>query len=519
MISLLLDPSSEHLKSYIPPFSGTWTTLPPQLLPDDTLQDSQNVTILQGRLRSRLGHVRYTPFNFTTHVLGSFMFVDVQNTKYPLASTATNLYRFTADWADVTGTVLTGNENAIPRMTSIQINTSVYLLYANGVNDVKFMEQNSTLQNITPYTDPDTDITSTIPTFTDICTSFSRIVGITPPYTVAWCDVLNDEYLSFRNWPALNQVVLSDTEDSLVAIRSLSTLGLAVYKEGNIFVGFPQSGSQANAFRFEHRGEYEGPAGVSAIVNVNGAHVYMTPTGRIGYFDGSTQEWICDGIWPFLQDDLDTAYANRISGVYNYRTSEIYFYYPRLGDEGLCKGMVIIDTPYPTAGINTYSYFLGNTELDVRNGLSVRLFNAATSPLIFAQNTESKYLSFSLEKDSYADDSRSFECSMTTGLFKPESLQNVPISVQGDIVRPIVEVLATRDSERGLVNVSALHSNLLESNGTLSQETETLDLTRDVISEYIGYNESGSYIGVKLEWDSDAKVEYKGCDVYGRRNI
>jgi hypothetical protein len=501
-ILLEKDSSSQLLKSYLPPFKGTWKTLPPYLLPDDAVQDSLNVTLRGGKLVARLGLESYNRENLGNKILGSFLTVDTTNAKFPLVSTKNKVFRLVNQkYQEITHNIpLNATDNSQVRMTSIQLGTSVYTLYANGVDTVKVISQvDYLLNNITPTS-------GSIPVLTDLCTSFSRIVGITPPYTVTWCDVVNDSYLNFRSWPSLNQIVLSDTEDSLVAIRPLGTLGLVVYKEGNIFVGFNQSGSNSQAFRFEHRGEFEGPAGINAIVNVDGVHMRMTPTGRIGIFDGTQNIWIADGLWPFLQDDLDTSYASRIFGVYSYKTAEVLFWYPRIGDNGECKGMIIIDLPYVLAGVTSYSYFLGRSNFACSNGLSVRLFQGNAFPLVFGDRNET----FILSKETPTDNGYFFPCSIKPGLFRP------PMNESGeDIYIPTVELYATRGNElSGTVDVKVLTSNTLENDGTESR-AERIDLTSTPVNEFIGFESEGSFLGLSLEWDSDAKFEYKGADLYG----
>ena len=520
MISYQNDPSARLLKTYFPPFKGTWKTLPSHLLPDDVLQDSMNVTLLSGKLRSRLGLLEFDTADFNTNIVGSFLFIDVGNSKFPIASTSTKLYKYDGGWMEMTGGLALMPATQV-KMASIQIGNSVYLLYANGTDTVKFSNNGAILQNITPYIDPVTGA-STIPILKDICTSFNRIVGFSPPYVVTWCSALTSSYLNFTNWPASNQTVLSDTEDSIVAIATLGTLNLAIYKEGNIFVGLAQAGSDSQAFRFEHRGQYEGPAGVQAVVKALGGHVYMTPTGRIGYFDGTQQQWLADGLWPFLQDDIDLTYAENIFGVYNYKTSEIYFWYPKVGDSGLLKGMVTLNTIYPTAGITTVSYFLGETAFHCSNGLSVPLFNASKNPLVFGNPTfpVNTHKTFSLDKDTYTDNNVSFQCSMKTGLFKPAPLAAISQGFtqskdNSDIYRPIIELYVERNVSKGLVTVSPLTSNSLENDGDLG-DFEVIDLTKMVPNEFIGSNNSGSFLGLNLSWDSLALVSYKGCDIYGR---
>jgi len=509
MITYQLDPNSELLKQYSLPLRGTWKTMPAHLLPDDVLQDSNNVSIIDGRLRARPGLKLFGTFEtdpFDASAIGSFLFISGDGTKYPLVSSPTKLYQLdSGTFTDITDTVTLDSGAEQVRMTSIQDGTSVYLLYANGKDELKFKTDDGDLSDITAHA-------GSIPVCTDICTTFSRIVGVTPPYTVQWCDVLNDTYLSFTNWPALNQVVLSDTEDAIVAIRALGTLGFVVYKEGNIFAGIAQGGAPSQAFRFEHRGEYEGPAGVQSIVNVTGLHVYFTRTGRVGAFDGSQHQWVCDGLWPFLRDDIDPQYVQNSFGVYNYKTNEVTFWYPRAGDSGALKGMLIINLAMPQAGIATNAYFKGESLVSVTNGLSVRLFDTGTQPFVFS--TEA----FTLDKDTFLDDSVSFECFITS----PLSRVTQPASITAkqkqapDIVRPIFEFYASRDETRNVVNITALTSNQLETDGTFS-ESVPVDLSVISPNEYIGFNETGGFIGFDARWASSALVEYKGCDVYVRR--
>jgi len=506
MIHLHKDPTARLLKSYLPPFKGTWTTLPSYILPDDALSSSLNTTLLGGLLRSRCGLKSYNSTNLGNKVLGSFLSVDTLNNKYPFCGTRNKVYRYVNNnWSDITSVIpLTASNDSVVRFTSLQLGTLVYVFYTNGTDPLKIISQSGyNLDNITA-------VSGSIPTMTDICTSFSRVVGITPPYTIQWCDAINNTYVSYQAWPSLNQAILADTEDSLVCIGSLGTLGVAVYKEGNIFVGIAQSGPNSQAFRFEHRGEYEGPANPNARVSVNGTHIYMTPTGRVGLFDGTQQAYICDGIWPTLQDTIDEENTNHIFGVYDYKTAQVTFWYPRVGDNGASLGMLTIDIPFPLAGIQSYSYFIGQSNFPCSNGLSIRLFQANSSPLIFGNNNQT----FTLDKHTYTDNLESFSCSAEPGLFRPTRVEGD--NDFSDIYKPIFEILATRDSSRGEVHISSVTSSMLENDGNLSQ-SQIMDLSKTHINDYIAFNSTGSFLGLKMEWDSTAKFEYKGANVYGRK--
>ncbi len=175
--------------------------------------------------------------------------------------------------------------------------------------------------------------------------------------------------------------------------------------------------------------------------------------------------------------------------------------------------MVIIPLPYPTAGIDSFSYFLGRCNIPCSNGLSVRYFNGTTHPFIF--DTDGKI--YQLDKNSYADNGFPFPCSFNTGLIRPARQENDP-NPHEDIYFPTFELYATRGSDlAGVVEVSALTSNMLENNGNISV-AEVVDLKYTPINEFISFNEvNGSMLGARFAWDSTAQFEFKALDIYGEK--
>ncbi len=542
MITYQLDATAEHVKTFLPPYKGTWKTLPSHLLPDDVLQDSNNTSLIEGILRSRPGLLSLDSFQFldtaspdparTTRIVGGIQFISILGSKYLVASSLQNIWikRDISDtWSILSvNYTLQGSSSYNVRMAMLQQGSNIYLLYVNGVQQLSYSTNLSTLTIITSVQPG----SLSAPIAKDICISFDRVVVMQPPFTIAWSESINDSFLAFTSWPALNQAILTQTTDALVAISPLGILNFAVYKEGNIYAAIAQGGPSSQAFRFEHRGEYEGPCCPNSVVNVNGRHVYMTPTGRVGMFDGSNHEWICDGVWPFLRKDIDRNYKQNVFGVYNYKLSEVTFWYPRKGDNGACKGMLCIDLPYPTAGISTFSYFLGISSFAVSYGLSIRLFKDIVSPIVFSNSsllpdTSTDVFSpkaFLLDENTYTDSTRPFTCSFSTGIFKPVSQIDQGNISQGKgkndtsgIYKPTIELYTTRDDTRGLVDLSPLVSNSLESSGDIL-ETDRVDLTQIYPNEYHGFNQAGSFIGLNLQWDARAKVEYKGAEVYVRKS-
>jgi hypothetical protein len=541
MITVHLDQSAEHLKTFLPPYKGTWKTLPSHLLPDDVLQDSNNVALIEGKLRSRPGLLALDTFQFldtlsndparTTRIHGGMVFINVLDSKFLIASSLQTVWlkRDTAStWSLLPSLVqLQGSSLYNIRMCSLQQGSNIYLLYANALQQLMVSNNLTTLTPITglqPGSLPP-------PVARDVCVSFDRVVVMQPPYTIAWSESISNNFTAFTNWPALNQAILTQTTDALVAINPLGVLNFAVYKEGNIYAAVAQGGPSSQAFRFEHRGEYEGPCCPNSIVNVNGSHMYMTPTGRVAIFDGSQHTWICDGLWPFLRQDIDRTFIQNVFGVYNYKLSEVTFWYPRKGDSGDCKGMLCIDLPYPSAGISTYAYFLGTSSFAVSYGLSIRRFTHMVSPVVFGcssllQDATTDVFpprAFLVDEDTYTDSTRPFTCSLSTGLFKPVSQVDQGNISQGKgksdlsgIYIPTIELYTTRDITKGFVDLSPLISNGLETNGD-REETDRVDLTQIFPNEYHGFNRAGSFLGMHLQWDSRSKVEYKGAEIYGRK--
>lgn len=201
------------------------------------------------------------------------------------------------------------------------------------------------------------------PRFTDIATIGDHIVGLLPPYGLGWGNIR-----TLDEWPDLNRKNVAETPDRVVTIVNQGPFGGVLYKRGSLWrVRFVGGTSEATAFSVDFAGEYTGPAGSAAVVNLDGVHLYMTRTGRVGLFDGSSHRWYCDGVWPSLKRIIDPQYAGRIFGVYDPNQHEVTFYYPRratirgvfVDDGGLPRGVLHIALPKET-GPYAQGAFLGH---------------------------------------------------------------------------------------------------------------------------------------------------------------
>lgn len=487
-LSFVLETSAKLLGRLSVPFKGTWKTLPSHLLPPDVLTDSLNVVIQSGELVSRAGLEPFDSFPTSSPVLGSMLYLDGMN-KYPIAATATKVYLYNGGWGALLGPTLATPANSPIRFTLFSTGSTFYFVLANG--DKLYYGNTGPYQELTPF------LGSLLPSITDITSSFNRLVMISPPYSIAWTNAL-----TIFEAPVLNTVFLADTPDPLVAIRNLGTLGFVVYKEASIYTAFAQGATSAAAFRFEFRGTYEGPANPNAVVDANGVHYGFTPSGRVFRFDGSRHDFIADGLWPTLREDIDSDYLHKIHGVYNYKTHEIYFWYPRVGDEGEVKGMLLINLPYPLSGVENFSYFLGSSAFSCTNSLGTALFQNIQSSFVFGNS-----YSYRLNHNHFFDaEGNEIPIRIQPGFISPQDQS---------IVQAIYQYYLRRGEGKGTISVHSIVSNMLETNMGESSQEEIIDLTTIVPNEYISTDSQGSFISFRIEANASDRVSYLGADIYG----
>jgi hypothetical protein len=234
----------------------------------------------------------------------------------------------------------------------------------------------------------------------------------------------------------------------------------------------------------------------------------MSDDGRIAVFDGQSDvQWIADGLWLFLQNDIDSSYAYKIFGVYDHRLHCVIFYYPRNGDNGLLKGMVIINLPLQGSGIDKYSAFLGISSIPVTYGCRKRFENQINRSVIFSSSVSDQQ-SFQLDELSQYDDETVFNCSFQTSLLPLPDLRHYHINV---------ESFLQRGTSYGGVTLKLVSSNALESlGGTINPNpAHMIDLAVIPIQEYYGFNIPTRWVGLNYSWLSTSTVRYGGAVMYG----
>ena len=497
---------------------GVLRDFPPFKLPPDALYDCLNVVFRNGTLLPRPGMSQLSPTDLGSRVTGAMQNATLasgafeptafENTAFLVFANADGTILvagankafwayFGGAWHNISAVPLTASDTFLAQFTTIQIGSTVWTLLTNGVDGPRQWD------NVSPT---DAQIAGTPPLFTDWTTASDRIVGIVPPYLIQWGNALN-----ITTWPALNFRVLSDTTDTLVAIENLGALGVAVYKRRSIWIGTAQGGLDSSFFSFQLRGQFEGPANPNTLINVNGAHYYMTKSGRIGVFDGVSQTWINDGILPIVSANIDVANMARAFGVYDPIFREVWFYYPTTADNtgttGNLTGVVVITLPHPFSyeGVFFHSCYAGKMAIPVTAGADRRLDTG--DRIIFGQNS-GKNLSY-LQADGISDDGVAY-----TGFFQvpPQMTKDGNIAqIDG------VETYAMYKAGQGPLTLRLGASPMLGNLTTTGFSTGvSLDLTIEpTLSPDVDANQRGRFVSLRYEFQSPILFNFYGARMMG----
>ena len=496
-MTLVREAGAKLIHQFTVPYKGTWQSVSANMLSPDSLYNSNNVFIRKGKLRERPGLSLLNSTVFDSPVKGGAMAVTPVQ-KRLLAFTESRLYTTisgSSSWVIDTSSLT--NVNPVD-VTFLETSSQYVAVIANGSQALKRWIEGSGVSSITASV-------GTVPVAKSVCTAARRIIYLIDPHTVGWT-----ASLTYDNYPALAIYKLAQTNDLAICVRSLSNLTFVVYKERSIYLARAQAGSDSSAFGFSEPIKVEGPAGIHAVCDVNGTHFYMTPNGRVAIFDGSQYpKWIADGLWLYLQGDIDPIYAKNIFAVFDYRLHTVTFHYPRITDTtGLMTGLLIINLPLEGSGIDSYPCFKGVTSKSVSFGYNYRFNEQIDRSLLFT-STSGDVQSFNFDENVRTDDEVNFDCSFQTGLFPLPEMRHSHISV---------ESFLERADGNGSVDIYAVASDALE-NETGTKELAsfiTIDLNNNPIQEYLGFNKPTRFFGLQYEWVSSSKVRYAGAALYGR---
>ena len=196
--------------------------------------------------------------------------------KVLLGITANRLYTLRstdANWViDTSGL---GNSGLVDT-TFIETASEYVGIIADGNTALRKWTASSGVTSITP-------VSGAIPSAISVCTVARKILALVDPHTLRWSNTL-----TYDDWPNANFNKIAQTNDIGIAVVPLSNLTFVVYKERSLYRGRAVSGPPSAAFAISEPLVIEGPAGLHAIVNAAGTHFYMTKSGRIAVFDGTS---------------------------------------------------------------------------------------------------------------------------------------------------------------------------------------------------------------------------------------
>ena len=259
-------------------------------------------------------------------------------------------------WTDIGGgVVFAGSRDDSYRFTSLAFGTPLqnYTFLVRGNQAPYYWDPSLAGGNIVA-------VPGSPANWKDATTVFDRIIGITDT-EVSWGEILQVD-----NWPAVNVKSLMETPDYCKAIRPFGNMNVIVFKERSIWKGLGNGeGTSAFSFRWQFAGYYEGPCGVNACDGTPLGYAYMTRNGRVGLYNGTKVDWIADQIWPLIRDDIDQTQVCRVFVRYREANHQVVCLYPRTGDGGRVRGILIIQLPQMESGVDKFACFNGSFEADV----------------------------------------------------------------------------------------------------------------------------------------------------------
>lgn len=481
------------------PKRGMIRSLPSHEIPQDAVFDASNVSLRGGRLTARAGLSEFSSTIFNGRPVGAFQYQAEDGTRTPVMVTANRIWGYVSGtWTDLTNTVLTGSANQLARMTILEFSSQTQLFITNGAD----------VPRVWTGTGSVSTVDSTSPKFTDVCTTADRIVGIIPPYKIAW-----GEALTFSVWPTLNARFAAETSDRVVAIQAFGPLGFLLFKEGSLWLGTFVGGSSATSFILQWRRDCEGPAGPGAVCKADGVWVYMTPSGRIAATDGSSFQWIGEGLQPYLNPEtgdatskIDSTNSPRTVASYDPKHQEVTFWYPRTGDGGECKGMVTVSMPKLDFGLPYFACFPGVTAVPISAAMTMRLSDQQDKILAFSSvaSTQKSYTMAS----GVGDAGVAFDGSWQTGL---QAVQGM-----GQYRMAHLEAYLERLAGYGTVTFKGVTSYALDTpGGTVETTGKSIDLATAAVRSETGRDLRGRYFGMRFNFTSASTPIWLGGRLLG----
>lgn len=308
-----------------PPLGGVRGDLVPYDIPNGFLWRSINIVDRWGRLRTRPGSRAVSTTGPGSRITGGQEFRMVSGVDQTVAATLTGWWRLSGGgWVDITGTALNGT---VDNPTRFAVFPSAGINYLVGTNNV------DALQKWDGVTSTFVPVGGTPPRAKDITVSGNFVVlgnvvesGIRSPSRIR-VSRFNDLDL----WDQYGPADLTDTNDDIVAVRSLTRTAFAIHKTKSIWLGYAQLG--LFPFQFEKMAECPGPCSPSAVVTVDQEHYSFCTDMRIRKFNGSRAEILSRQVEYYIATaGLPTTFRStnraRCWGMYSAVDRNVWFFFP-----------------------------------------------------------------------------------------------------------------------------------------------------------------------------------------------
>lgn len=499
-MAILREANSQLVAQFSTPYLGTFSSNAAHEVPGNGLYSSNNVYVRKGKLRCRPGFTLLNNTNFNEPVLCASLAVTPIDNRI-LAITKTGLFEQGQDEDSFTKTTtieMANNNDAVIDIVFLETSgTYVGIITSEGYKPKQWNNLTSVTQDIS--------FTGVTPYAKSVCIASRRAIYLEPPHTIRWSKVFD-----FSNIPANAYNKIAQTNDIGICVRSLSTLSYVVYKERSIYPVRSQAGNDENAFGFGEPIKVEGPAGIKAIVDVGGTHIYMTRNGRIGTFDGSNYpQWIADGVWLFLQEDINPEFAYKIHGIYDHRLHTVTFFYPR-GRSSNLTGMVIVNLPFEGNTLDqqkTPHTFIGESGIPVSASCEMRFKKTINRSILFASPSFG-FNPYIFDEKSSMDNDQLFPWEFQTGLQAMPEAKQMLVSVESYLERGV---------NYGSVKLDPVVADTLENEGgeVLTGRTQNIDLSTKPKTSYQSFGIQYRYFGLKYSGISSDNLRWSGATVYG----
>lgn len=286
-----------------------------------------NVRSFKGKIETAPGLSTYISGTLNGTILKFFWWTRDTLAEILTVCTTTKLYRLnTATEAFTDITHAAGNYTGGPGNFWDACGFNGQAILTNGVNLMQVDDGTSAAA---------TDITATgAPTTAFAVASFQTycLAGYTDtsPRQIKWCDTSD-----ITNWNTndAGNLTLAQSPGPIFKMLPLGEV-LVVYRPWSIHVLF----YVGSPFIFAQRQVLSGRGPISprAVADLGPQHIYW---GREGFFlfDGANRQQIGTQVFDDAMAQLDPQYFFTVHAQVDMKDREVYFYYPKSGDSGVCK--------------------------------------------------------------------------------------------------------------------------------------------------------------------------------------